>query len=98
LRRGYNANRSRAGLGNVLLAYTLQDSFARGDRFYDLGVGSLETKRYFRTSLLPILRFSHFPLLPARLQIIRAKRWWQQHRCPESIGGRRVPSNANDPR
>ena len=41
LRRGYDAERSREGAGNVLLAYTLRDSFARGDRIYDMGVGSL---------------------------------------------------------
>ena len=39
----------RLGAGNVLLAYTLRDSFARGDRLYDMGVGSLASKRYFLT-------------------------------------------------
>ena len=56
LRRGYDAERSREGAGNVLLAYTLRDSFARGDRIYDMGVGSLESKRHFQTRVLPILR------------------------------------------
>jgi CelD/BcsL family acetyltransferase involved in cellulose biosynthesis len=88
LRRGYDAERSREGAGNVLLAYTLRDSFARGDRIYDLGVGSLESKRHFQTRLLPILRFSHFPLLPMRTQLLRIKRWWQ--RCPASIAAGRA--------
>ena len=91
LRRGYDAERSRKGVGNVLLAYALRDSFARGDCIYDLGVGSLESKRYFQTHVLPILRFSHFPLLPARLQLLRAKRWWQQRRCPVAIAADRAP-------
>ncbi len=85
LRRGYDAERCRAGAGNVLLAYTLRDSFARGDRIYDMGVGSLESKRYFQTRLLPILRFSHFPPLAARTQLLRLKRWWQARRLPASI-------------
>ncbi len=37
------------GAGNVLLAYTLRDSFARGDWMYDMGVGSLASKRHFQT-------------------------------------------------
>ena len=77
LRRGFDGRRSREGAGNVLLARVLRDSFARGDRIYDLGVGSLESKRHFQTRLLPILRFSHFPPLALRAQLLRAKRWWQ---------------------
>ena len=69
VRRGYDAARCLAGAGNVLLGYTLRDSFARGDRFYDMGVGSLASKRHFQTRLLPILRFSHFA--PWR----RARNW-----------------------
>ena len=61
----------------MLLAYTLRDSFARGDRIYDMGVGSLESKRHFQTRLLPILRYSHFPPLALRTQVLRVKRWWQ---------------------
>ena len=45
----------------MLLAYTLRDSFARGDRVYDMGVGSYESKRHFQTRLIPILRYSHYP-------------------------------------
>ena len=59
LRRGYDAAGCRGGAGNVLLAYTLRDSFARGDRLYDMGVGSLASKRSFLTRRLPILRVSH---------------------------------------
>ena len=55
-RRGYDARRSREGAGNVLLAYTLRDSFARGDRLYDMGVGSLKSKRHFQTRLTAIMR------------------------------------------
>jgi CelD/BcsL family acetyltransferase involved in cellulose biosynthesis len=90
LRRGYDAERSRQGAGNVLMAYSLRDSFTRGDRIYDLGVGSLNSKRHFQTRVAPILRFSHYPLLPVRLQLLRARRWWQQRRCPVFIAVGRV--------
>jgi hypothetical protein len=97
LRRGYDAACCRAGAGNVLLGYTLRDSFARGDRFYDMGVGSLASKRYFETRLLPILRFSHFAPLAARAQLVRLKRWWQSRR-PASIAVGRDQEGTTDSR
>ena len=63
LRRGYDVERGAEGAGNVLLAYTLRDSFARGDRLYDMGVGSLRSKRHFETRVIPLLRYSHYPPL-----------------------------------
>jgi len=80
LRRGYDEGRSRDGAGNVLLAYTLRDSFARGDRVYDMGVGSYPSKRHFQTRLIPILRYSHYPPRVLRTQVLRLKRWWQSRR------------------
>ncbi len=77
LRRGYDAEQGRIGAGNVLLAYTLRDSFARGDHLYDMGVGSRASKRHFQTRVIPILRFSHFPPSSPRTQLLRIKRWWQ---------------------
>jgi CelD/BcsL family acetyltransferase involved in cellulose biosynthesis len=82
LRRGYDGDRSRAGAGNVLLAYTLRDSFARGDRVYDMGAGAYESKRHFQTRLIPILRYSHFSSTAPRMQLLRLKRWWQSRRLP----------------
>ncbi len=98
LRRGFDAARCRQGAGNVLLAYTLRDSFARGDSMYDMGAGSFESKRYFQTRLLPILRFSHFPLPALRTQLLRVKRWWQGHTCPASIAVGCVQEAAADAR
>jgi CelD/BcsL family acetyltransferase involved in cellulose biosynthesis len=100
LRRGYDGRRSREGAGNVLLAYALHDGFARGDRIYDMGVGSLPSKRHFQTRLAPILRFSHYPPLALRTQLLRAKRWWQGHRTalPAFIAVGRVQDRAADAR
>jgi CelD/BcsL family acetyltransferase involved in cellulose biosynthesis len=80
LRRGYDSDQSRAGAGNVLLAYTLRDSFARGDRLYDMGVGSYASKRHFQTRLIPVLRYGHYPPEAPRTQLLRLKRWWQSRR------------------
>ncbi|MEN6406941.1 MAG: GNAT family N-acetyltransferase [Thermoguttaceae bacterium] len=97
LRRGYDAARSREGAGTVLLARTLADSFQRGDRLYDMGVGSLASKRHFQTRLLPIWRFSHYPPSSPRTQILRVRRWWQSRRGPPaSIAVGRVQDAAAD--
>jgi hypothetical protein len=77
LRRGFDAELSRAGVGNVLLWHTLRDSAERGDRSYDMGPGSIESKRHFLTRLSPILRHSHFPHLASRTQLLRLRRWWE---------------------
>ncbi len=98
LRRGFDAARCRQGAGNVLMAYVLRDSFARGDRLYDMGAGSIEAKRHFQTRLLPILRFSHFPLPALRTQLLRVKRWWQGRCCPASIAVDCVQEAAADAR
>jgi hypothetical protein len=92
LRRGYDAEQSRAGVGNILMAYSLRDSFERGDHVYDMGVGALASKRHFLTRLAPIFRFSHFPPFAFRSQLLHAKRWWQswQQRSPTFIEAGRV--------
>ena len=98
LRRGYDEDRSRQGAGNVLLAYTLRDSFARGDRIYDMGVGSYESKRHFETRQIPILRYSHYAPDVPRTQVLRLKRWWQSRRLPTSIAVGRVGDGTADAR
>ncbi len=95
LRRGYDARRSREGAGNVLLAYTLRDSFARGDRLYDMGVGSLKSKRHFQTRLTAIMRYSHFAPRALRAQLLRVKRWWQGCRQRSIAVGRGQDSTAD---
>jgi len=75
LRRGFDAGLSRTGLGTVLLWNTLKDSARRGDRIYDMGIGSMESKRHFQNHLLPIFRLSHFPSAVLRTQLLRFSRW-----------------------
>ena len=82
----------------MLLARTLCDSFARGDRIYDMGVGSLASKRHFETRQIPILRYSHFPPLALRAQLLRLRRWWQARRLPASIAVGSAQDGAADRR
>ncbi len=75
LRAGYDARLSKAGLGNLLYARIIEDSFRRGDHTYDLGVGSLDVKKRLLTRIAPILRYSHFRVTSPAAQILRTKRW-----------------------
>ena len=42
---------------------------------YGLGVGYLQTKRHWLTSVRPIHRCTHFPTTAPKAQILRLKRW-----------------------
>ncbi len=85
LRTGYDAQLSRHGAGNVLYMRTVQDSIERGDQFYDMGFGSLPIKRHFITRVLPVFRFSHYPVSVPRTQVLRLKRWMQERRLRGAI-------------
>jgi CelD/BcsL family acetyltransferase involved in cellulose biosynthesis len=78
LRAGYDADLSRDGAGTVLGARMVEDSFRRGDRFFDLGPGYLASKRHFLTRLAPSFRLSHFHPATPRALLLRVKRWLQQ--------------------
>jgi hypothetical protein len=80
LRRGFDAELSRTGLGTVLLWNTLKDGALRGDWIYDMGIGSLESKRHFQNRVIPIFRLSHFPCSVSRTQFLRFGRWLEGRR------------------
>ena len=75
LRMGFDRSRGADGAGSVLLCRMIQDSFARGDRLFDLGADYLDCKRPWRTRLANSYRYSHYPAGISRAQIIHAKRW-----------------------
>lgn len=77
LRKGFDPAFSALRPGTVLQQLVLQDSFRRGDRFYDMGVGYLEVKRHWQTSVTTSYRYTHFPATVARAQLLRMKRWLQ---------------------
>ncbi len=74
LRVGYDPATGRDGAGNLLYALTIEDSFLRGDRLYDMGPGSLKAKRHLQTAVRPVVRYSHFPWTALRSQLLRIKR------------------------
>jgi CelD/BcsL family acetyltransferase involved in cellulose biosynthesis len=80
LRAGYNAELSREGAGNLLLARAIEDSFRRGELLYDLGARYIEGKRPLLTRIVPIFRYSHFHPGTPRTLLLRMKRWLQARR------------------
>lgn len=82
LRAGFDRQVSQEGPGTALITRVIRDSIQRGDRFYDLGIGSLAIKRHVLTRVVPILRYSHYPVSVPRTQVLRLKRWIEQSRLP----------------
>ena len=73
--KGFDPEFSAVRPGLWLDARMVEDGFRRGDRCYDLGVGSLEVKRPWQTSVAASYRFTHFPATVSRVQLLRLKRW-----------------------
>lgn len=79
LRKGFDPSFREHSPGIVLDRLMFEDSVRRGDVQYDLGVGSLEAKRPWITGQATSYRVSHFPAMAARAQVLRLKRWYQDH-------------------
>jgi CelD/BcsL family acetyltransferase involved in cellulose biosynthesis len=77
LRMGFDRATGAEGAGSVLLYRMLQDSFVRGDRVFDLGDEYLDCKRPWQTLTVASYRYSHYPPVVSRAQLIHAKRWVQ---------------------
>ena len=74
---GFDPDLASLGPGTVLQRMVFEDSFRREDHFYDMGVGSLDYKKYWQTSTVTSYRYTHFPLTAPRAQLLRIKRWFQ---------------------
>ncbi len=81
LRAGFDPRFVAFGPGTLLMRMVIEDSFRRGDHFFDLGVGSLECKRPWQTSEVTSYRCTHYPAA-ARAQLLRLKRWFQKRLDP----------------
>jgi len=77
LRRGFDPRLRHLGPGLVLQKMMLEDGHRRGDRCYDFGTGSHSSKRAWRTSVRTSYRFTFFPALAFRAQLLRWNRWFR---------------------
>ncbi len=66
LRRGFDPQFKHLRPGLVLQKMMLEDGHRRGDRCYDLGTGSHNTKQAWRTTVQTSYRFTFFPALVLR--------------------------------
>lgn len=84
MRIGTEPDFVKSGCGTVLYSRMIEDSFARGDLWYDMGVGSLEAKRSLQTDLANSYRYTHYPRRVVRAQALRLKRATQRWRSGEA--------------
>jgi CelD/BcsL family acetyltransferase involved in cellulose biosynthesis len=78
LRSGFDPAVSSDGAGSVLLLRAIEDSFARGDKHYDLGIDYHGYKCGFRTHIETSYRFTHYNT-SLRGQGVRLSRWIKGH-------------------
>ena len=90
LRMGFDQEFARQGVGKALMGWTIKDSFARGDRLIDLGIGDFEFKRRFRTEVAISQRYSYYPWRAWRSQGVRLSRWIKSRWATEEV----APSKA----
>ena len=75
LRQGFDPRFKHLRPGLVLQKMMFEDGHRRGDRCYDLGTGSHDTKQAWRTGVQTSYRFTYFPALVFRAQLLRWNRW-----------------------
>lgn len=71
LRMGYDNNLAHLSAGSNLLNESLQDSFQRGDRLIEMGIGESRYKQRVRTSLETSYRLTYYPWSAWRAQGVR---------------------------
>lgn len=75
LRMGYRTEMKDKGVGKVLLAKFIEESFSRGDELLDLGMGEYDYKTRFRTHHATSYRYSYVPWNALRAQGVRLSHW-----------------------
>ncbi len=75
LRMGFDRNFAKQGVGKALMGWTLEDSFARGDRVIDMGIGDYDFKRRFRTGVETSQHYVYYPWKAWRGQSVRFSHW-----------------------
>ncbi len=75
VRRGFLPEVAKEGIGNTLNRRMFEDSFERGDRTFDMGTGSPESKQKWSTRQITSRRFTHYSPRAPRAQLLRLKHW-----------------------
>ncbi len=75
LRMGFDRSFAKQGVGKALMGWTLEDSFACGDRVIDMGIGDYDFKRHFRTAVETSQHYTYSPWQAWRGQSVRLSHW-----------------------
>ena len=78
MRMGYDREARDLGVGKILLTRSMQDSFERGDRVLDLGIGDFDFKARFRNDVATSYHYSYCPWNSWRSQGVRISHWLRQ--------------------
>jgi CelD/BcsL family acetyltransferase involved in cellulose biosynthesis len=81
VRVGYDPEFKNAGAGKALYAMLIRDGYARGDRVFEMGIGSMDIKTEWMTRTVHSYRYSHYPLSAPKAQALRLKHWWLSRRA-----------------
>ena len=71
------------------MGWTLEDSFARGDRLLDMGIGDYGFKRHIRTGVETSQRYTYYPWQAWRGQGVRLSRWIKSHWMTEETSAKK---------
>lgn len=89
LRMGYDKKYGKHGVGKALMGWVLEDSFDRGDRVIDMGIGDYDFKRKFRTGIESSQRFNYSPWQAWRGQSVRLTRWIKSRWSAQEVAGKK---------
>ena len=84
LRTGFDPELAQAGPGKAILAHLIEDGYARGDRYFDIGVGMSHYKLYWANSFPISYRYTYFSPESLKTRVLRLKRWYQVRRFGEN--------------
>ncbi len=77
---GFDPELACEGAVQVICARAIRNSFERGDRRYEFGPGSIESRRDLLTRVETSHRCTHFPATGLQVQLLRLKRWLRRGR------------------
>ncbi len=79
-RVGYDQQFRSYGVGMQLARFTLEDSFRRGDEWFDFGIDYLGYKKHLETHEYVTREYEHYSAWSLRSQLLRCKHaidsWW----------------------
>jgi CelD/BcsL family acetyltransferase involved in cellulose biosynthesis len=75
IKMGFDPALAKTGVGKLLLARMIEDSYRRGDRKIDMGPESFHYKRIWLTHVETSYRCRHYAAASPRAQSLRLARW-----------------------